>query len=87
MPSTGALVLPRLLKWRAIAAAQLLARGSGSRGSHLDAETSRSVVELIKEVSLRGTTVVVATHDEALDDVACSVPRVVDGPITVSKRS
>jgi putative ABC transport system ATP-binding protein len=47
--------------------------------SQLDAETSRSVVELIKEVSISGTTVVVATHDEALEEVADSVVRLEDG--------
>jgi putative ABC transport system ATP-binding protein len=47
--------------------------------SQLDAETSRSVVELIKEVSVSGTTVVVATHDEALEEVADSVVRLEDG--------
>jgi putative ABC transport system ATP-binding protein len=50
--------------------------------SQLDAETSRSVVELIKEVSLGGTTVVVATHDEALEEAADSVIRLEDGRIS-----
>jgi putative ABC transport system ATP-binding protein len=49
--------------------------------SQLDAETSRSVVQLIKDVSLAGTTVVVATHDEALEEVADSVTRLEDGRI------
>jgi putative ABC transport system ATP-binding protein len=49
--------------------------------SQLDAETSRSVIQLIKEVSLEGTTVVVATHDEALEEVADSVARLEDGRI------
>jgi putative ABC transport system ATP-binding protein len=49
--------------------------------SQLDAETSRSVIQLIKEVSLAGTTVVVATHDEALEDVADSVVVLEDGRI------
>jgi putative ABC transport system ATP-binding protein len=49
--------------------------------SQLDAETSRSIVELIKEVSAGGTTVVVATHDEALVEAADSVVRLEDGLI------
>jgi putative ABC transport system ATP-binding protein len=49
--------------------------------SQLDAETSRSVVELLKEVSAGGTTVLVATHDEALEEVADSVARLEDGRI------
>jgi putative ABC transport system ATP-binding protein len=47
--------------------------------SQLDAETSRSVVELIKEVSLSGTTVLIATHDDALVEIADSVVRLEDG--------
>jgi ABC-type lipoprotein export system ATPase subunit len=36
-------------------------------------------IELIKEVSISGTTVVVATHDEALEEVADSVVGLEDG--------
>jgi putative ABC transport system ATP-binding protein len=49
--------------------------------SQLDAETSHTVVELLKEVSAGGTTVLVATHDEALEEVADSVARLEDGRI------
>jgi putative ABC transport system ATP-binding protein len=49
--------------------------------SQLDAETSRSVVELIKQVSSGGMTVVVATHDEALEEAADSVVHLEDGRI------
>jgi ABC-type lipoprotein export system ATPase subunit len=43
------------------------------------------VVKLIKEVSVGGTTVVVATHDEALEEVADSVSRLEDGQFRDSR--
>jgi ABC-type lipoprotein export system ATPase subunit len=39
------------------------------------------VVELLKEVSLSGTTVVVATHDQTLSEVADHIVRLADGRV------
>jgi len=47
--------------------------------SQLDAESGRSVVELLKEASLSGITVVVATHDPSLGEVADHVVYLEDG--------
>ena len=52
--------------------------------SQLDAETSHYVVQLIKEVSVGGTAVLIATHDEALEEVADSVVRLEDGRLVHS---
>ena len=49
--------------------------------SQLDAESGRSVVELLKEASLSGTTVVVATHDQSLGEVADHVIHLEDGRV------
>ena len=47
--------------------------------SQLDAESGRSVVELLKEASWSGITVVVATHDQSLGEVADRVVYLEDG--------
>ena len=49
--------------------------------SQLDAESGKAIVELLKEASLSGTTVVVATHDQSLTEVADRVVRLEDGRI------
>jgi putative ABC transport system ATP-binding protein len=49
--------------------------------SQLDAESAKMVVELLKEVSLSGTTVVVATHDQTLSEVADHIVRLADGRV------
>ena len=49
--------------------------------SQLDAESGKGVVDLLKEASLSGTTVVVATHDQSLRDVADRTIHLEDGRI------
>jgi putative ABC transport system ATP-binding protein len=49
--------------------------------SQLDTESAKTVVELLKEVSLSGTTVVVATHDQTLSEVADHIVRLADGRV------
>jgi ABC-type ATPase involved in cell division len=49
--------------------------------SQLDTESAKMVVELLKEVSLSGTTVVVATHDQTLSEVADHIVRLADGRV------
>ncbi len=49
--------------------------------SQLDAETSRLVAELVREVALSGTAVLVATHDPALREFADRVVEIEDGRV------
>ena len=49
--------------------------------SQLDAETGRLVAELVREVALSGTSVVVATHDGALREFADRVLEIEDGRV------
>lgn len=51
--------------------------------SQLDAETGAAMAELIRQVALSGTAVLVATHDEALAQFADRVALIDDGRIVV----
>ena len=48
----------------------------------LDSETSQEVVSLLREAASAGITVLLATHDPALADVADRVLRIEDGRLT-----
>jgi putative ABC transport system ATP-binding protein len=50
--------------------------------SQLDAETSLLVAQLVREVALSGTAVLVATHDPALREFADRVVEIEDGRVT-----
>ncbi len=49
--------------------------------SQLDAESSHSIADLIREVALSGTAVLVAAHDEGLSASADRVVHMKDGRI------
>jgi putative ABC transport system ATP-binding protein len=53
--------------------------------SQLDTDSGRAIVELLKEASLHGATVVVATHDASLGEVADRVVRLQDGTISADE--
>jgi putative ABC transport system ATP-binding protein len=53
--------------------------------SQLDVESGKAVVDLLKEASLSGTTVVVATHDQTLEQVADRVVRLEDGRVVSAR--
>ena len=52
-----------------------------SRLRSLDTETARSTMRFIRDVADSGTTVLVATHDEAARDCADKLIHLEDGPI------
>lgn len=52
--------------------------------SQLDAETGRGIVDLLKEASLSGITVIVATHDQSLQEVADRTIQLEDGRVVAS---
>jgi putative ABC transport system ATP-binding protein len=49
--------------------------------SQLDVESGIAVIDLLKEAALGGTTVVIATHDPTVAEVADHRIRLVDGKI------
>lgn len=52
--------------------------------SQLDAESGRGIVDLLKEASLSGITVIVATHDPSLNEVADRVVHLEDGRVVAA---
>lgn len=52
--------------------------------SQLDVESGRGIVDLLKEASLSGITVIVATHDPNLNEVADRVVHLEDGRVVAA---
>lgn len=55
--------------------------------AQLDSETGKSVLDVIRKATASGTAILLATHDQAVVDIADRVLQMADGRVTEANRA